>query len=165
MPVRYFYIYDNKATTIPLKQVNYTLKKDDTPSMPELANTNGLVAAFFYTKEKIINVTFFRIRINEDGRWNFKDSIYADRTYIITALKYLNYSLGLEIEPLPEAIKPCIPTDNEINIIKSFINAYYPFLLRNDVQCILEDKIRELEEEYANNIMLFKRSHTLYSTV
>src|SRR5699024_11594090 len=65
-----------------------------------------------------------------------------------------------EIKALPIPIAPSIPTNEEILIIKTYLDNKYPLLLKNSPRA-MEDSIYRMKNIHKKEIETFKESHKI----
>jgi len=154
--VKYVFAFKDNVFEIPLKQIN-----ESRFVKPELSNQTGLMMEIaYYINErkpyKIARIVFGKISLNDNGVYDFEKTHISEENSI--KLEYSFASIYGEGKPLPIPIAPVIPTEKEIDIIKTHLNKKYPSLLQNSPHAITDSILRS-KSIHEENIKKMKKSH------
>lgn len=142
---------------IPVKQID-----EGKVEKPNLSNQEVLMVTLAYETEnrksyRLVQIRFERVVFNENGICDFKEEHLSDKNRVLLEYAMSGISTG-ESQPLPIPPAPIIPSEKEIQSIKSYLNRKYPLLLKNSPDAI-NDSIRKSKKVHEENIKKLKESH------
>ncbi|SLL37277.1 Uncharacterised protein [Mycobacteroides abscessus subsp. abscessus] len=157
MRIKYLCVSKGKVVEIPVSKI-----KNSKMIKTELSGETVLMMEMIYETEnrkpfKIGKIHFDKVTFNQDGIYD----IQATSTkYFQIKLEYAFSDIHntIESKSLPIPIAPCIPTEEEIQAIKIYIDRKYPFLLINSPR-VIENSISKSKEIHKEEIKKFKESH------
>lgn len=154
--IKYVFVFNDNVFEIPLKQIN-----ESRFVKSELSNQTGLMMEIAcHIKDRkpyeIAIIVFERISIDENGVYDFEKKHFSEENSI--KLEYVFAGLYSDGKPLPIPIAPAIPTDKEVEIIKTHLNKKYLSLLLNSPHAITDNILRS-KRVHEENIVKMKQSH------
>lgn len=112
---------------------------------------------------ELIRVTFNRITFDNNGVYDVEKAMMTDEFHV--EMQYIGRkafeginSLGEDSTPLPIPRAPIIPSEDEINNLKAFLNQKYPLLMENSPYAI-EAAIKKEQERHKERIAQMKKSY------
>ena len=109
---------------------------------------------------KIVNMNFNKITFDKHGVYDVNNTSTSKNFQVKLEYIFSDFSNLDEIKALPIPIAPSIPTDEEILIIKTYLDNKYPLLLKNSPRAI-EDSIYRMKKIHKKEIETFKESHKI----
>ncbi len=109
---------------------------------------------------KIVNINFSKITFDQHGVYDVNNTSTSKNFQVKPEYVFSDISHPDEIMELPIPIAPSLPTDEEILIIKTYLDKKYPLLLTSSPRA-MESSIAWLEEIHKREIEKFKESHKI----
>ena len=160
MRIKYLCILKENVFEIPVSKI-----KNGKMIKAELSGETVLMMEMIYETEnrkpfKIVNINFDKVTFDQNGVYDVNStsrskSFQIKLEYIFSGL--LNTD-GVKALPIP--IAPYLPNDEEIQVIKIYLERKYPLLLRNSPRAI-EKSIYRMNEIHKEEIEKFKESHKI----
>lgn len=149
-------VYDNKVFEIPKTKIENGKMKSN-----KLAGKTVLKMELIYKIKNRkpflpIRILFNKVTFDNDGIYDIEYS--SKENNIKMEYAFADILNGLESSPLPIPIAPTIPTENEIELFKEYLNLKYPALLENEPYAI-ENAIIISKERHKENIQKLIKSH------
>ncbi|MCC3357757.1 hypothetical protein [Bacillus sp. REN16] len=142
---------------IPIKQIdaNKVVKE-------EISNQMVLMVTLAYETEnrkpyQLGPIWFERVVFDENGVYDFSDDHLSEKNHVLLEYAMSGITTG-ENSPLPIPPAPIIPSENESQAIKTYLNKKYPLLLKNSPDAI-NNSIRRSKQIHEENIKKLKKSH------
>lgn len=156
MRIKYLCVHDGKVYEIPV----YKIKNGKFPKKELAGKTVIMMEMTYETKDrrpfKIIRITFERASFDNKGIYDIHKD--APSQAFAVKLKYMFSKLYKKNEPLPIPIAPVIPTKQEVEILKAYLNKKYPALLQNSPN-VIEKWITIAKEQHKKEIKMMKESY------
>lgn len=153
-------IHNDEVFEIPLTKI-----KDGKMVKSELAGQTVLMLQISHsTKNRkpydIFKIDFLKVSFDKNGIYDFRAEMLSEEGFRDFAYvsNWLTEALGEKSKPLPIPKAPVLPSDHEVNLIKTHLNKKYPKLLENKPHAI-EFAIAQEKELYNEKIEKLKRSY------
>src|SRR5699024_3901109 len=153
MRIKYLCILKDKVVEIPVSKI-----KNGNMIKKELSGETVLKVEMIYETEnrkpsKIVNMNFNKITLDKHGDYDVNSTSKSDNLQVKLEYIFSDFSVD-EIKALPIPIAPSIPTNEEILIIKTYLDNKYPLLLKNSPRA-MEDSIYRMKNIHKKEIETF----------
>src|SRR5690625_2380188 len=158
MRIKYLCILKDKVVEIPISKI-----KNGKKIKKELSGKAVLKVEMIYETEnrkpfKIVNMNFNKITFDKYGVYDVNNASISKNFQVKLEYIFSDFSNVDEIKALPIPIAPSIPTNEEILIIKTYLDNKYPLLLKNSPKA-MENSIYRMRKIHEKEINTFKESH------
>lgn len=158
MRIKYLCVLKDEVVELPVSRI-----EDGIVTKKELANKTVLKVEMIYETENrkpayLKRIIFDRATFDSHGVYNFFNE--SSENEFKTKLEYIFSDLynSNDRSSLPIPVAPTIPTDEEIEIFKHYVNRKYPLLLKNS-PLAFENAIYKSKAKHKEEMIAFKESH------
>jgi len=162
--IKYVCVSEGKAYEIPLSKI-----KDGKVFDSRLSDQTVLRMELVYVTQnrnpyEIVRILFDRIAFDKAGIYDIGAAVLSDEFRVEfdyatrESTKLISEITGTTPHPLPIPKAPIIPTNEDIAIIKAYLNKKYPLLLKNSPSA-LEESIQIAKEHHKEKIKQMKKSY------